>query len=84
MRAMSCHSGALLEPWWSLSIPGRAFNWRVDEFPVLLDASQHQSPAAHVTSTDEFERKMKPIAELRLENIHVFAGCDAAEKHRVK
>src|SRR5438132_2366217 len=46
-----------------------------------LNTTQHEATAAHVSAANEFGGERKAFSKDRKQRIHVFRGCDAAQKH---
>ncbi len=61
-------------------MPRRFKHRNVGQLLARLDTPQHETTAAHVSSTNEFGGKDKPLAKDRKQRFHVFWSCDAPEK----
>ncbi len=66
---------------WAFAVHDRARDGNVWQFRFVGGATQQQSAAAHVSSSDKIGRKAQTFLKICEQHVDVFSGGDAAEQN---
>src|ERR1700722_6470635 len=65
----------------SAAVAFRCGNRHVGQLDVLTSAAQHQTAAAHISTSNKLRWKKQTLAENSQQRFHVFRSRDASEKN---